>query len=131
MAKLTEVEEKPAMGAVPVPFKLTVCVPPEALSVAIRVADLAPLVAVVKVKLMVHDAPAVTVVPQVLVWMKEAWSVPLMTMLVMIKDAEPVLVRVTIWAGLVVLMSWLPKESDEGDMSTVGAAEPMPLKLTV
>lgn len=96
MAKLTEVEEKLAMGAVPVPLKLTVCVPPEALSVAVRVADFDPLLAGVKVKLMVHAAPAATVEPQVLVWLKDDWSVPPMAMLVMLKDAEPVLVRVTI-----------------------------------
>src|SRR5262249_15243697 len=63
-----------------------------------------------KVTLTVHDAPAASAVPQLLVWLKS----PEVPTLDRAAAAVPVLVTVTACAGLVVFKPWLPKVSDDG-----------------
>ena len=76
---------------VPVPVKLTVCGLPVALSVIVRVALTVPLATGVKETEIVQLAPAATLDPQVLVCEK---SLLLLLMLVIVRVAVPVLVRV-------------------------------------
>jgi len=51
---------------------------------------------------MVQLAPAITVVPQVLVWEKSPAFVPVIVMPEMVSEAVPALVRVTVCAVLLV-----------------------------
>ena len=71
-------------------------------SVTARHALRDPLAAGVNVTLKVQLAPADRLFPQVLVSAKSPGSVPVMEMLVMLNDFVPTLVRVTVWAVLVV-----------------------------
>jgi hypothetical protein len=120
--------ETPATEAVatPVPVKLTVCELPLALSVIVKVPVRVPAAVGVKVTLIVQLAPALTLLPQVLVWEKS----PLAVMLEMVSVALPVLVRVTICAVLLVPDNWAEKVSEEDDKLTAGPV-PVPLKPTV
>jgi hypothetical protein len=96
---VAEVEEPEAAASVkswPVPLSATVCGVPEALSEALRVPVLGPGAFGLKVTEMVQLAPALRVVPQVLVWEKS----PLAVMLEMVSETVPVLVRVTACALL-------------------------------
>ena len=68
------------------------------LSVAVR----APLAEGLKVTAMVQMASAATELPQLLVWVKLPALAPETEMLVILKVALPVLVRVTVCAALVV-----------------------------
>jgi len=81
---------------------LTVCGLPKALSFTVRVALLGPLAAGVNVTLMVQLAPWGSELPQLLVWAKSPLFDPVNVMLVMLKEAEPLLVNVTGCGGLVV-----------------------------
>ena len=66
----------------------------------------------VKVTLMVQLLPAANVLVlggQVLVCAKSPALVPASPMLLMVRAALPLLVSVTVWAGLVVPLGWLPK----------------------
>ena len=87
-----------AMGATPVPVRLTVCGLPVASSVTVIVPGLLPVAVGVNVTLMEHFAPAATEAPQVLV---SAYGA-LAAMLVMVSAAVPPLVSVTVRAALVV-----------------------------
>ena len=80
----------------PVPLNVTVCGLFPVLSAMIRLPVLVPPAVGLKVTEMLQVAPALTLVPQVLVWEKS----PLAVMLEMVKEALPVLVRVTVCAGL-------------------------------
>ena len=84
--------ERLTTGAVPVPVRLTVCVAGLALSVMVKEPLLEPLAVGVKVTLKVQLALAARLEPQVLVWEKS----PLTVMLVMLRTALPVLLRVTL-----------------------------------
>jgi hypothetical protein len=86
------VGERLTTGAVPVPVRLTVCVAGLALSVMVKEPLLEPLAVGVKVTLKVQLALAARLEPQVLVWEKS----PLTVMLVMLRTALPVLLRVTL-----------------------------------
>jgi hypothetical protein len=81
---------------VPVPDKLTVWGLPLALSLMLTEAVRLPLAVGVKVTLMVQLPPAATELPQVLVWAKSPALLPATAMLVMLKAALPVLLRVTV-----------------------------------
>jgi hypothetical protein len=84
----------------PVPLKLTNCVLPEVpllLSVTISVPLREPPEVGVKVTLIVQEAPAATLVPQLLVCAK----FPLAVMLATASAAFPELDRVTDWEALV------------------------------
>jgi len=86
------VGERLATGAVPVPVRLTVWVAGLALSVMVNEPLLKPLAVGVKVTLRVQLALAARLEPQVLVWEKS----PLTVMLVMLRTALPVFLRVTL-----------------------------------
>jgi hypothetical protein len=92
----------------------------------LRVLVLVPPDTGLKVTEIVQLAPALTVVPQLLVWEKS----PLAVMLEMVSEALPVLVRVTVCAVLLVPDIWAEKVSEEDDKLTTGAV-PVPVKLTV
>jgi hypothetical protein len=94
--KLTDGALTPVPEAVPVPARLTDCGLPAALSVRLRAAVRDPLTAGLKVTLIVQLAPAATLDPQLLVSEKSLESVPVIPMLVMLKAALPVLLRVTV-----------------------------------
>jgi hypothetical protein len=81
----------------PVPFKLTVCGEPLALSVIVSDPVPLPVAVGVNVTEMTQFAPAATLVPQVLVWANS----PDAAMEVIARGAVPELVRVTVWAALV------------------------------
>ena len=83
--------ERLTTGAVPVPVRLTVWVAGLALSVMVKEPLREPLAVGVKVTLRVQLALAARLEPQVLVWEKS----PLTVMLVMLRTALPVLLRVT------------------------------------
>ena len=76
----------------PVPVRLTVCVAGLALSVMVKEPLREPLAVGVKVTLRLQLALAARLEPQVLVWEKS----PLAVMLVMLRVALPVLLRVTL-----------------------------------
>ena len=79
----------------PVPLRLVVCVLGLALSVTVMVVDRLPVLAGVKVTLMVQLAPADTLDPHVLVRLKSPELPPDVAMLVMLRLALPELVSVT------------------------------------
>src|SRR5689334_17829789 len=65
----------------PVPEIGTVCGVPGALSLMVTVEFRTPVVNGVKITLMVHDAPAESIDPQLFVWLKSPELPPLMLML--------------------------------------------------
>ena len=105
LPKLRLVAERLATGAaaVPVPERLTACGLPLALSVMLTEALRVPEAEGVKVTLIVQLAPVVSELPHVLVCAKSPALVPVTAMVVMLKVALPVLLRVTVRAALVVL----------------------------
>src|SRR5713226_4780622 len=120
--------EKSLVAVVPIPVRLTDCGLPEALLVMLRVPLRLPDAVGVNVTLMVQFAPAVTELPQLLVWAKS----PLAETLVRFSEALPVLESVTDCAALVVPTGWLAKVSEEAERLTTGAeaAAPVPVRLT-
>jgi len=99
LPKLRLVGEKLTAGAViPVPVKATVCGLPPALSVTETAPVREPVAAGVKVTEIVHVPAAATEAPQVLVWLKS----PLAAIVVIVRAADPVLVRVTTCAVLAI-----------------------------
>jgi hypothetical protein len=91
--KVNEAGERLTTGvATPVPVRLTVCVAGLALSVMVTTPVLVPAAVGLKVTLRVQLALAARLAPQVLVWEKS----PLAVMLVMLRVAFPVLLRVTL-----------------------------------
>ena len=109
LPKLRLVGLKLTAGAamvVPEPLKATVCGLPAALSVMDTLALRVPVAVGVKVTLMVQEAPAASVLEllgQVLVCAKSPLLVPVRPILLMVRAAVPLLVRVTVCAALVVL----------------------------
>jgi hypothetical protein len=79
-----------------------------------------------KLAAMEQLAPALTLVPQLLVWKKS----PLAVMPEMVSEALPVLVSATVCAPLLVPTNCPVKVSEEGDKPTTGPV-PVPVKLTV
>ena len=84
--------ERLATGAVPVPVRLTLWVAGLALSAMVTAPVLVPAAVGLKVTLSVQLPLAARLEPQVLVWEKS----PLTVMLVMLRVALPVLLRVTL-----------------------------------
>ena len=105
----SEMAEKVAAGARPVPVRATTCGLPVALSVMLTDAVRAPAAVGVKMTLMVQLEPTATKVPQVLVWTKSPLLVPVRVRLVMPRATLPVFMRVTFCAGLVLFTCWGPK----------------------
>jgi len=118
-----------------VPERLTVCGLPLALSVMLTEAVRLPLADGVNVTLIGQLPSAATELPQVLLSEKSLAFVPVTVMLVMLKGALPVLLRVTVCAPLVVPTGWLPKPRLVGERLTTGAVAavdvPVPERLTV
>jgi hypothetical protein len=90
--KVKEAGERLTRGAVPVPVRLTVWVAGLALSVMVIEPLREPVAVGVNITLRVQLALAATLAPQVLVWEKS----PLAVMLVRLRVALPVLLRVTL-----------------------------------
>jgi hypothetical protein len=105
LAKLRLEGLKVTAGAVPVPERPTVWGLPVALSVMATLAVRLPVAEGLKVTLMLQLALAARLAGQVLVWLKSLALVPVSPMLLMLRDAVPLLVKVTIWAALVVPVS--------------------------
>jgi hypothetical protein len=108
VAELEDPDGGASVKSWPVPLSATLCGLSEALSEMLRVPVLVPPAAGLKVTEMVQLAPALTVVPQVLVCEKSALAV----MLEMVSEALPVLVRVAICAVLLVPDIWAEKVSE-------------------
>jgi hypothetical protein len=104
----------------PVPLRLTVWVLPVVLlllSVIVRVPLSGPLVLGVKLTLIVHEPPAVTLLPQLLVWPKLLLAVMLLTL----RAAVPLLFRVTACDALLVFTNWPLKVKLPGEVPAIGA----------
>ena len=103
---MTDAGEMDATGvaiAAPVPLRATLCGLPVALSVIWSWAERAPTNVGVNVTLMVQVAAAARVLPHAFDSANSEASAPEMTMLVSVRAALPVLLRVTAFAVLVVL----------------------------
>ena len=101
-ANASDAGDNVAAGAppTPVPVRLTDCGELLALSVMVTDAVRAPFVVGLKVTLMVQPAPTAMVAPQLLVCEKSPLLVPVTAMLVLVRDAVPLLVSVTVCATL-------------------------------
>jgi len=97
------------------------------LSVIVTVPVLDPLALGLKVTLTLHEAPAPTLEPQVLVWEKS----PLIAMLVMVSVEVPLFVRVKLCGVLLVPTACEAKVRDAGEKLTAGPPVPVPVRLTV
>ena len=89
--------DKLAVGVPPTPDRLTVCGLPAALLRMVRLPVSVPAAVGVKVTLMAHAAPGATLGPQLSVSPKLV-----STVIPRRRFCVPVLVTVTVWAGLVV-----------------------------
>jgi hypothetical protein len=138
--KLTPLVERLAVGAVPVPFSVTVCGDAVALSLTLSVAVRAPVAPGLNVSLMTHAplgavkiAPFVHVVP--VAFAKSAAFVPVIVTAfaaARVTVPVPVLVSVTVTAVPVVFTRWFPNGTGEGlsDAEST-AAIPVPLSGTI
>jgi hypothetical protein len=115
----------------PVPFKVTDCGDPAALSAMARAAPRLPAAIGLNVTEMPQCAPAATDVPQVFVSAKSCVSEPPMAMLLIVSAPVPVLVRVTDCAALAVPAFWLAKVSAEALSDTTGVPAAAEVKVTV
>ena len=111
----------------PVPVNPMLCGLPNALLVTVSVSVREPATVGVKVTLIVQFAPAARVAAQVLVWAKS----PLALMPAIFSTAEPLLVRVTLCAVLVVPFVCAAKVRLVGARLTAGAAAARILRLTL
>jgi hypothetical protein len=90
------------------------------------VAVRAPLAEGVKMTLIVQLTPAARLVPHPFVWLKSAWFVPVMAMLVMVSGASPLFRRVRVCDVLAVLTNWFANTTEAG-VRTAPANVPVPL----
>ena len=97
------------------------------MSVMVTVPALEPPALGLKVTLTLHEAPAATLEPQVLVWEKS----PLIAMLVMMSVALPVFVSVKLCGLLLVPTACEANAKDAGETLAAGPPEPVPVRLTV
>ena len=105
MPKLQELGEKLICGVpVPVPVREMLCGDPAALSEMDRLALRLPVAEGVNVTEMVQFPLLLKLLPQLFVWEKSPEFVPVMLILLMVKDWLPGFVSVTVWAVLVVLI---------------------------
>src|SRR5437899_956036 len=113
----------------PVPASETDCGLPAASSLMLTVAARAPVAAGANVTVKVQLAKGAIgppasgqgAAPEPATATKSPGFVPARTMLVMLRVAVPLLVRVTVCAGLLVLTRWSPKARLVGAKVTVGA----------
>ena len=130
LEKASELGLSVAAGATPFPLKLTDCGDPVALSAMLTDAVSVPVACGLKVTVMVQLEAAATLLPQLLVWLKELGSVPLMLIATLLSDPVPVFLRVIVWVALDVPVSVLEKVSELGLSDTAGAV-PVPVKPAV
>jgi hypothetical protein len=109
LVKVRLEEERLKPGPVPVPVRLTVWGLPAALSITLTEAVKLPTAAGVNVTLMVQLPLAATELPHVLVCAKSLGLAPVSPMLLMVRAAVPVLVRVMVCEALATPTDWLPK----------------------
>lgn len=102
-------------GSTPAPERATDCGLLEALPVTVRLALALLTVLGLKVRLMVHFAPAPKEFPQPLLWANGVLAV----MLERISFAVPVLVSVIFLTALVVATAWFPNAKVVGDSDMV------------
>ena len=100
------------------------------MSVTLMAAVLAPVADGENVAVIVHEAPAATLTPQVVVWLKSELLAPVIEMLVRLNAAPPVFFRVTFVPLLVVPNCLIPNETNDRDRVTTGVA-PVPVIETV
>jgi hypothetical protein len=98
----------------PVRVRETVCGLPVALSVTLTLALRAPIAAGVNVTVIVQLAPCATALPQVFVSLKSEVS-PVTAILLMLRLAVPLLVRVVVMGALGVWKIPFPNASDTGE----------------
>jgi hypothetical protein len=108
-----------------------VCGEPGALSLTEIVAASVPVEFGSNVTVMVQDAPAASVLPQVLVLAKDALLAPVRLRPVIVSGALPVLVSVAFCAVLVVPLCTEPKFSVAGVSVAAGAAAVVPAPVRV
>jgi len=124
-----ESEEEAAcrVAADPVPLRDTSCGLEAALSVRVIAPLRVPVAVGVKVTEMVQEALTARLEPQRLVWAKS----PEAAIAEIASAAVPLLVRVMVWAALVVPSDWAAKVRLVGDRVSVGvAAVAVPLSAT-
>src|SRR5207245_6587101 len=114
-------------AVVPIPFRLTFCGLPAALSVTLSAALRVPLAVGLKVTLIVQLAPAANELPHVWVWAKSPALVPVIATPLMLREVVPTLVSVAVFAALVVPMATVPKFKLVGESFAV---VPIPLRVT-
>ena len=102
LAKVRLLAERLTAGALPVPVSATVCGLPGSESAMLTEAVRVPEAVGAKVTEIVQLAPCASELPQAFVCEKSAALAPVMLMLLMVKLALPVLLRVTLCAELVV-----------------------------
>jgi hypothetical protein len=123
---MEEPEDAASVKSWPTPLSAMVCGLLGPLSATFILPVREPPALGLKVTLIVQFAPALTLLPQVLVWEKS----PLAAMLETASEAVPVFVRVTVCAVLLVPDIWAEKVSEVGDKLTADPI-PVPLKVTV
>lgn len=96
LPKLSAVADRLAMAAVPVPFRLTVCGLPAALSLMATAALRVLMVEGVKDTVTLQVAAGAREAPQLLLWLKSPAFVPVTAMLEMVSAMLPLFVRVTL-----------------------------------
>src|SRR5467141_4303622 len=120
--KLKLVGEK-VTGALPLPERVTVCVP--ALSVIVTLPEAAPTTVGANDTWMVHDAAGAIGPLQLLVWLNGAVATTFETC----SGPVPLLSTVMVRALLVVPATCIEKESDVGVIEAPGVV-PVPLRVT-
>lgn len=133
LPKVRLVGERLTPGPLPVPVRLTVCVLPVTLlvlSVMVNDAVRVPGSVGVNVTLIGQLLFAASELPHVVVSAKSPDSVPVTAMLAILKFEVPVLLRVTVWAALVVPTFWLVKVRLVTVILATGAVA-VPVRLTV
>jgi hypothetical protein len=110
------------VGWAPVPLSATLCGELAALSVTVMVAESAPVAAGVNTTLAVHELPALTVAPQLLVSAKLAASLPLTAIVSPVKSAFPEFFTETVWGAEATFTVCAAKVRLAGVIVTTGAA---------
>jgi hypothetical protein len=112
---------------IPLPVSVTVWGLPGALSETVRVPVWVPPALGLKATEMVQCAAGARLVSQVFL----ARNCALAAMEEVVRVAVPVLVRVTVWMGLVVGTAWLAKVRAEDDREAMAPAMPVPVRAII
>lgn len=124
LPKTKALAERRIAGALaPPPETDTICGLLLALSLNVTAAVNTPLAFGTNWTLTVQLAPAAKLVPQLLLCLKRFGYAPVSQISDMLKVALPVFFTVRVWAGLVVLAGWLPKDRLVGEKLREGWAE--------